>query len=113
VGPLTAERGQGRVINTASGFGKVGKAQYSASCASKFAVIGLTQSHAAELVPSGVTMNALCPGTIVEMAMREKWPANDHVKLGSVPPMSAKPKSHVGAWGCRMTLQGGRIFVFR
>jgi NAD(P)-dependent dehydrogenase (short-subunit alcohol dehydrogenase family) len=82
VGPLTAERGQGRVINTASWFGKVGKAQYSASCASKFAVIGLTQSHAAELVPSGVTMNAMCPGAIVEMGMREKWPVSDHAKLG-------------------------------
>jgi NAD(P)-dependent dehydrogenase (short-subunit alcohol dehydrogenase family) len=49
VGPLMAERGQGRIINTASWFGKVGKAQYSAYCASKFAAIGLTQSLAAEL----------------------------------------------------------------
>lgn len=67
---LTARR-SGRIINTASWFGKIGKAHYSAYCASKFAVIGFTQSLAAEIAPFGVTVNAVCPGTIVETGMRE------------------------------------------
>jgi NAD(P)-dependent dehydrogenase (short-subunit alcohol dehydrogenase family) len=60
----------GKIINTASWFGKIGKPHYAAYCASKFAVIGLTQSLAMELAPLRINVNAVCPGTIVETGMR-------------------------------------------
>lgn len=62
----------GKIINIASWFGKVGKANYSAYCASKAAVIGLTQSIAMEVASHKINVNAVCPGTIVDTAMRDK-----------------------------------------
>ena len=70
--PHMLERGTGRIINTASWYGKIGKAGYGAYCASKSAVIGLTQTLAMELAPHRINVNAVCPGTIVETRMRDE-----------------------------------------
>jgi meso-butanediol dehydrogenase/(S,S)-butanediol dehydrogenase/diacetyl reductase len=66
--PLLTQRGGGRIVNVASVAGKTGRAGLSAYCASKAAVISLTQSLAEELGPFNVAVNALCPGYI-ETAM--------------------------------------------
>ena len=54
----------GRIINIASQLGQVGRAGYSAYCASKFGLIGLTQVWAAEFGHRGITVNAVCPGWV-------------------------------------------------
>lgn len=54
----------GRIVTIASQAGKTGIPYLSAYCAAKFAVIGLTQSMAAELGENNITVNAVCPGTI-------------------------------------------------
>ncbi|WP_169988506.1 SDR family NAD(P)-dependent oxidoreductase [Microbispora sp. H10836] len=54
----------GRIINTASQAGKSGWPMLSAYSASKFGVIGLTQVAAKELGRHGITVNAVCPGTV-------------------------------------------------
>ena len=62
--PGMIERGQGRIVNTASIAGKRGSARMSAYCASKFAVIGFTQSLANEVAAHNITANAVCPGIL-------------------------------------------------
>ncbi|MFF5383269.1 SDR family NAD(P)-dependent oxidoreductase [Pedobacter suwonensis] len=55
---------QGAIINTASIAGKIGMAHLSHYVASKFAVIGFTNSIAKEVAAEGITVNAICPGII-------------------------------------------------
>ncbi len=62
--PLLAKRGEGRIVNVASVAGKTGRGGLAAYCASKAAVISLTQALAEELGPMNVAVNALCPGYI-------------------------------------------------
>jgi NAD(P)-dependent dehydrogenase (short-subunit alcohol dehydrogenase family) len=54
----------GRIINMSSVLGRFGVPGYTAYCASKHAVIGLTRAMALELVKRGVTVNAICPGWV-------------------------------------------------
>jgi meso-butanediol dehydrogenase / (S,S)-butanediol dehydrogenase / diacetyl reductase len=66
-------RKNGRIINTASGQARQGFIYTPHYAASKFGVVGITQSLAKELAPDGITVNAFCPG-IIETDM---WAYND------------------------------------
>ena len=56
--------GGGKIIVISSGAGKRGRARFAVYCASKFALIGFTQSLAQELGPHNINVNAICPGLV-------------------------------------------------
>jgi NAD(P)-dependent dehydrogenase (short-subunit alcohol dehydrogenase family) len=70
--PHLRASGRGRIVNIASDAGKKGYALISSYVASKFGVVGLTESLAAEYGPFGVTANSVCPSTVAETGMGQK-----------------------------------------
>lgn len=65
----------GRLINTASGQARDGFIYTPHYAASKFGVMGLSQSLAKEVAADGITVNAICPGII----QTDMWDYNDRV----------------------------------
>jgi NAD(P)-dependent dehydrogenase (short-subunit alcohol dehydrogenase family) len=61
--PHLLKRGEGRIVNMSSGAGKHGIPKLSIYCASKFAVIGFTESVAYE-TGGGLQIYAVCPASV-------------------------------------------------
>ncbi|MET9857196.1 3-oxoacyl-ACP reductase FabG [Streptomyces sp. NPDC006450] len=64
-------KGRGRIINIASTAGKQGVVLGAPYSASKHGVVGFTKALGNELAPTGITVNAVCPG-YVETPMAQK-----------------------------------------
>jgi NAD(P)-dependent dehydrogenase (short-subunit alcohol dehydrogenase family) len=56
--------GPGKIVIMSSRAGKQATARYGAYVASKFALVGLTQTLALELGPYHINVNAICPGLV-------------------------------------------------
>ncbi len=62
--PIMKKQKSGKIINISSGAGKQGYASFSVYCASKFGVIGLSESLAKELNEYGINVYTICPGGV-------------------------------------------------
>lgn len=72
---LRASGKGGSLINIASGQAREGFIYTPHYAASKFGVVGITQSLAKEVATENITINAICPGIIIS----EMWEYNDRV----------------------------------
>lgn len=69
---LMLKNHKGAIVNVSSMWGQTGASCEIAYSMSKFAVVGLTNSLAQELAPSGITVNCICPG-IIDTRMNEMF----------------------------------------
>ncbi len=61
---MIARGGGGKIINMASQAGRRGEALVAVYCASKAAIISLTQSAGLDLIKYGINVNAIAPGVV-------------------------------------------------
>src|SRR5262245_24914324 len=86
--PIMVKQQWGRIINLSSVAGKRGSPNTAAYNAANFGIQGLTQSLAMEVARHGITVNAVCPGTIDTARMdilgrSEKWQQQlDRIPMG-------------------------------
>jgi NAD(P)-dependent dehydrogenase (short-subunit alcohol dehydrogenase family) len=89
IAPILKQQRRGRIINMSSIAGRTGFKNSLAYCSNKAAVIGLTRAAAMDLAPYNITVNAVCPGSIMtdmlrkvdgEICHNEGWPVGTHLK---------------------------------
>ena len=79
--PSLLKKNRGRIINIASVASKSPQVHGVAYAASKHGLLGLTRTLALEMAPSGITVNAICPGP-VQTEMNDKRIEYDAKRLG-------------------------------
>ena len=62
--PAMQQRKAGRIVNISSIGGKIVSPHMVAYCASKFALVGLSEGMRVELAKDGITVTTVCPGLI-------------------------------------------------
>jgi 3-oxoacyl-[acyl-carrier protein] reductase len=65
----------GTIINVSSGAGKVGFEEISAYCASKFGMMGLTESLALEVSNYNIRVMSICPGEVATKMQQDVDPS--------------------------------------
>jgi NAD(P)-dependent dehydrogenase (short-subunit alcohol dehydrogenase family) len=79
--PIMKAHGQGAIVNTASVHSFQSWPDCCAYAASKGAVLAMTRSMAMELIPYGIRVNAVVPGTIDTRMVRDGLKNPDHPEL--------------------------------
>ena len=70
--PAMKQRGWGRIINMGSIYSTRAVANRIDYVTTKTAILGMTRAVAIETTTSGITCNAICPGTLPTLAIQEK-----------------------------------------
>jgi 2-deoxy-D-gluconate 3-dehydrogenase len=103
-GTAMAERGNGKIITTASLLSFQGGVTVAAYAAAKHAVAGLTKALANEWAPRGVQVNAIAPGYIETASTR---PLREDAVRGA----EILARIPAGRWGRPDDLAGAAVFL--
>ncbi|MGG4662239.1 SDR family oxidoreductase [Providencia vermicola] len=97
-GNVMIKQGKGKIINMASQAGVIALDQHAAYCASKAAIIGLTQVLALEWSPKGIQTNAISPTIVLTELGKKAWegPKGDEMK-GKIPARRFAEPSEIAA----------------
>ncbi len=76
--PVMIRQRYGRIVMVAARAAGAGAANLGAYCATKAAVVRLTESMAAELKTTGINVNCVLPGTLDTAQNRQERPGADH-----------------------------------
>ena len=93
--PVLIKQKWGRIINVSSIAGKRGGANTAAYNAANFGLQGLTQSLAMEVARHGITVNAVCPGTIDTARMDTLGEAKDGRSTSSASRWATPPPTRM------------------
>jgi D-sorbitol dehydrogenase (acceptor) len=110
---MIARGGGGKIINMASQAGRRGEALVAVYCATKAAVISLTQSAGLNLIAHGINVNAIAPGVVDG----EHWDGVDALfaKYEGLPPGEKKRQVGLavpfGRMGTAADLTGMAVFL--
>lgn len=73
--PVMKKQGKGYIFNIASRSGKIGFEDSGGYSASKFGLVGISESFCRELSKSGISVTTICPGWVnTEMAVQANTP---------------------------------------
>jgi len=106
--PAMRARRSGRIVNIASISGRQGTAGLTAYCAAKHGVVGFTRALAEEVRADGITVNAVCPGSVDTEMLRVGMP-------GAEPAMSPEDVAGVVLYlaaGAPPAMTGASVDVF-
>src|SRR5690606_14874327 len=85
--PLMVEQGEGHIVNTASEAGLASTPMLGAYHASKYGVVGLSESLALELAGTGVGVSCLCPELVRTKIFEATRNAPPELGLPAPPPV--------------------------
>jgi gluconate 5-dehydrogenase len=101
---LTARRAPGRIINISSVVGQLGRAGDVAYATVKAGLDGLTRALAADLGPSGITVNSVAPGTFATEV-------NTHLTQDPQWTKWLRSRTALGRWGRPEEIAGVVVFL--